>query len=198
MNNKPLVVHLSCGSVQATDDQLQSAAYQGRESRLSHQQIFKQWMTDYEKLIRHLVSGFESTPAIQDELFQEIALHIWQALPGFRGQASPKTFIARIAHNKLATHVDKAVRQGKSVGLEAVAEMDDGQHTPYQQLAADKRQQKLAVAIRQLKLEQRQVITLALEGMSYEEMADALNISTNLVGVRLNRAKAALKKLLEF
>ena len=167
------------------------------ERDLTVQQRFKQWIGEYERLIRHLISSYEAKPALQEELFQDIALHIWQALPSFRGDASPKTFIARIAHNKLVTHVDKSVRQGQSVGLEALDGMDDGQHTPYQQLAADKRQQRLAAAIRQLKIEQRQVITLALEGMSYEEIAEALAITTNLVGVRLNRAKTALKTLLE-
>jgi RNA polymerase sigma-70 factor (ECF subfamily) len=46
-------------------------------------------------------------------------------------------------------------------------------------------------------LEQQQVITLALEGMSYQEISEVLAITTNLVGVRLQRAKAALLTLLE-
>ena len=48
-----------------------------------------------------------------------------------------------------------------------------------------------------LKLDQQQVITLALEGMSYQEIADVLVITTNHVGVRLQRAKTALAQLLE-
>ena len=50
---------------------------------------------------------------------------------------------------------------------------------------------------RRLTLEQQQVITLALEGMSYQEIADVLAITVNLVGVRLQRAKTALMQLLE-
>lgn len=168
---------------------------------LNNQKIFTQWMTDHEKLLRHIITGFEAKPAIQDELFQEVALNIWRALPKFRQDASVKTFVARIAHNVLATHVAKAVKTVKADhDLNDVcqeAEQDHTQPTPYQSLDQKQRQQRLAQAIRRLKLEQQQVITLALEGMSYLEISEVLSITTNLVGVRLQRAKLALTTLLE-
>ncbi|AOW77804.1 RNA polymerase subunit sigma-70 [Colwellia sp. PAMC 20917] len=167
----------------------------------NYQQTFTQWMTEYEKLLRHIITGFEAKPSIQDELFQEIALNLWRALPSFRNDCTVKTFVARIAHNVLATHVAKAV---KSVKVEQSiddicqeTEQDKIQPTPHQSLEKQRRQQRLAQSIRQLKLEQQQVITLALEGMSYQEIADILVISVNLVGVRLQRAKIALSKLME-
>lgn len=168
---------------------------------LSNQQTFTKWISQYEKLLRHIIIGFEAKPAIQEELFQEIALNIWRALPSFRADAAVKTFIARIAHNVLATHVAKSVKTIKTEQSSDESLHNDEQQceqpTPYQSLDQNQRQQKLAQAIRQLKLEQQQVITLALEGMSYQEIADVLVISTNLVGVRLQRAKAALMQLLE-
>ena len=169
-------------------------------SDLDHQVIFTQWMTEHEKLLRHIITGFEAKVAIQDELFQEIALNIWRALPKFRQDAAVKTFVARIAHNVLATHVAKAVKTVKTSDIESCAEAENIkaiQNTPYQELNQAQRQFRLSQAIRQLKLEQRQVITLALEGMSYQEMADILVITTNLVGVRLQRAKTLLAQLLE-
>jgi RNA polymerase sigma factor (sigma-70 family) len=172
-----------------------------KESELDHQAVFTQWMTEHEKLLRHIIAGFEAKIAIQDELFQEIALNIWRALPKFRQDAAVKTFVARIAHNVLATHVAKAVKTIKAdhdlSDISMEAEKDEHQPTPYQSLNQSQRQQKLVQAIRQLTLEQQQVITLALEGMSYQEIAEVLAITTNLVGVRLQRAKQALSKLLE-
>ncbi|MBA6303626.1 RNA polymerase sigma factor [Colwellia sp. MB02u-14] len=166
-----------------------------------YQKVFTQWMTAYEKLLRHIINGFEAKPAIQDELFQEIALNIWRALPNFRNDSAVKTFVARIAHNVLATHVAKAVKSIKADQdideLSQEAEHDQIQPTPYQSLDKQQRQQRLAQAIRQLKLDQQQVITLALEGMSYQEISEVLVITTNLVGVRLQRAKKALAQLLE-
>jgi RNA polymerase sigma-70 factor (ECF subfamily) len=168
---------------------------------LSNQNIFIKWISEHERLLRHIINGFEAKSAIQDELFQEIALNIWRALPKFRHDASAKTFVARIAHNVLATHVAKAVRNVRiDKDLQDVSQDESpacNRPTPYQLLDQQQRQQKLAAAIRQLKLEHQQVITLALEGMNYQEVADTLNITTNLVGVRLQRAKTALAKLLE-
>lgn len=168
---------------------------------LDNQAVFTQWMTEHEKLLRHIITGFEAKPAIQDELFQEIALNIWRALPKFRQDSAVKTFVARIAHNVLATHVAKAVKTIKAdqdlTDISVEAEKDQYQPTPYQSLNQSQRQQKLASAIRQLTLEQQQVITLALEGMSYLEIAEVLAITTNLVGVRLQRAKSALAQLLK-
>lgn len=168
---------------------------------VDHQAVFTQWMTEHEKLLRHIITGFEAKVAIQDELFQEIALNIWRALPKFRQDSAVKTFVARIAHNVLATHVAKAVKTIKAdqdlSNISMEVEKDERQPTPYQSLNQSQRQQKLAEAIRQLKLEQQQVITLALEGMSYQEIAEVLAITTNLVGVRLQRAKQALAQMLE-
>lgn len=165
------------------------------------QEVFTDWMTEHEKLLRHIITGFEAKPAIQDELFQEIALNVWRALPKFRYDSAVKTFIARIAHNVLATHVAKSVRTVKAdkelAAVPVEAEQDLTQPTPFQSLDQKQRQQRLAQAIRQLKLEQQQVITLALEGMSYQEIGEVLSITTNLVGVRLQRAKKALTQLLE-
>lgn len=168
---------------------------------MNHQQVFTEWMTTYDKLLRHIVNGFEAKPAIQDELFQEVALNIWRALPKFRQDASVKTFVARIAHNVLATHVAKSVRTVKTEQtiefiVSSDAEPETPQSTPYEALDQQQRQEKLLTAIRKLPIDQQQVITLALEGMSYQDIADVLSITTSLVGVRINRAKTALTSLL--
>ena len=58
------------------------------------------------------------------------------------------------------------------------------------------RSERLLEAIRQLALPYRQVMTLILEDMSYEEIAETLGITVDNVGVRVNRAKKQLKELL--
>ena len=169
-------------------------------AHLSNKAIFYQWMTEYEKLLRHLIIGFEAKPALQDELFQEIALNIWRALPSFRQESSPKTFVARIAHNVLATHVAKSVKTvdtQEDVDQEQIAEHQTQAACPYQALDQQQRQKRLVNAIQTLPLEHQQVVTLALEGMSYKEIAETLDITSNLVGVRLQRAKVALNEKLE-
>jgi RNA polymerase sigma factor (sigma-70 family) len=55
---------------------------------------------------------------------------------------------------------------------------------------------RLADAVRRLPVIQRQVIVLALEDMEYHEIAEVLGISESNVGVRLNRARTSLRKLM--
>ena len=55
---------------------------------------------------------------------------------------------------------------------------------------------RLQEAVRRLPLIQRQVVVLALEDMDYAEIGAVLGISENNVGVRLNRARASLRKLM--
>lgn len=180
---------------QIVRDQLPNA---NKDSFLNQQDTFVECMNEHEKMLKHMILGFEAKPALQEELFQEISLNIWQALPRFKKEASLKTFVARIAHNILATHVAKAVRTIKAD--DDITEQHDlasSDSTPYQELNKTQRQERLVNGIRKLKLEQQQVITLALEGMSYQEMAEILKINRNLVGVRLQRAKANLMQLME-
>jgi RNA polymerase sigma-70 factor (ECF subfamily) len=68
---------------------------------------------------------------------------------------------------------------------------------PEQQLLANERSRRLVAAVRRLPIPQRQVVTLLLEDLSYAEIAEALAISVSNVGVRINRAKAQLKVLLD-
>jgi RNA polymerase sigma-70 factor (ECF subfamily) len=55
---------------------------------------------------------------------------------------------------------------------------------------------RLQDAVRALPLARRQVVTLALEGFSHAEIAQALGISEGNVAVRLNRARSALSAVL--
>jgi RNA polymerase sigma factor (sigma-70 family) len=162
------------------------------------EQHFHQMLNENGKLLRHLVSGYEANAAVQEELFQEIALAIWTALPKFRGEASARTFLARIAHNRLASHVDKSVKRVKTESYEQ-GEHDlpcDSGHME-DNMVAEQRVNHLLAAVRKLKGEDRQLVSLALEGFAYDEMADVLGLSVNHIGVRLNRAKSRLKELLE-
>ena len=58
----------------------------------------------------------------------------------------------------------------------------------------NERREQLAAVIRQLPISIRQPLVLRLEGLSYKEIADVLDLTTSNVGVRLHRASAKLKQ----
>jgi RNA polymerase sigma-70 factor (ECF subfamily) len=72
----------------------------------------------------------------------------------------------------------------------------DGSRPIEARLSQEQDSARLMAAVRQLPLIQRQVVVLALEDMDYAEIAAVLGITENNVGVRLNRARAGLRKLM--
>ena len=147
--------------------------------------------------ISRLAFSYEAVAGVREELVQDIALAIWQALPHFRGECSERTFVFRIAHNRGLTHV--ARRRPLHQPLDDLTESDqpiDPRPQPEEHVAQTDQRQHLMTAIRSLPLTHRQMIVLMLEGLSYAEIAEVLGITENNVAVRLNRARKALKDAL--
>jgi RNA polymerase sigma factor (sigma-70 family) len=141
-----------------------------------------------------LANSYAGSTGEREDLLQEIALALWQALPRFRGESSERTFLFRIAHNHCINHIS---RRRSLASLEEL-ELDpaDGARPIDAALGAQQESARLLSAVRRLPLIQRQVVVLALEDMEYAEIAAVLGISENNVGVRLNRARASLRKLM--
>jgi RNA polymerase sigma factor (sigma-70 family) len=144
--------------------------------------------------LSRLAGSYTRTTSDRDDLFQEIAMAIWQALPTFRGESSERTFIFRVAHNRAITHL---TQRRPATELEEAAEVKDPRPNPERGFSEDEQQVRLLQAIHRLPIGYRQVITLALEELGYAEIADVLGITESNVGVRLNRSKQMLREMLE-
>jgi RNA polymerase sigma-70 factor (ECF subfamily) len=130
----------------------------------------------------------------REDLLQEIVVAIWGALPRFRGDASERTFLFRIAHNRAIAFL--ARRRLPTVEASDQLEVPDGAPDPERTLSAEQEGQRLSTAVQNLPIAYAQVVTLTLEGMSYAEIADVLGVTETNVGARLTRARAMLRKLL--
>ncbi len=166
--------------------------------RESTEARFDRILREHGPALSRLASGYERFAAAREELLQEIALAIWQALPRFRGECSERTFVYRIAHNRGLTHAcrRRPAHQPLDELPEALAPVDP-RPLPDEQAERARRRDWLMAAVRRLALPHRQVIMLALEDLSHAEIAAVLGITENNVGVRLHRARAALKEALE-
>jgi RNA polymerase sigma factor (sigma-70 family) len=146
-------------------------------------------------LIRRIARSYESNPARAEELVQEIHVALWQALPRFRGEASLRTFVARIAHNRSISHVAREAREPRSVALDETLHAADP--TPEQQVTRQDLKAKLETAVQRLPVSLKVAATLALEGFSPEEVAEVLGIGVSAASVRLHRAKEQLKDMMK-
>lgn len=151
---------------------------------------FEQVLGEHGAAIARVAAAFERNPARRDELVQEVLLAIWQSLASFRGDASLKTFVLRIAHNRAVNHV---LQHKRELAREALSdELPDNRANPEQQASLQQRSERLLNAVRELPLVQRELVTLALEGLSHEDIASVIGISVGNVAVRLSRARKQL------
>lgn len=144
--------------------------------------------------LRRVARIYEWDPSRSDDLFQDICVAIWRALPSFRGESSERTFLFRIAHNRGVTHrarrplPDTSIDEATGVAV-AAPDPDAGIYRQQQRAA-------LAAAVRELPVPLAQVLTLTLEGLSQREIAEVLGISENNVAVRATRARGRVKAIL--
>src|SRR5262245_22687174 len=145
--------------------------------------------------LSRLARAYVKDQADRDDLLQDIVVAIWKALPRFRGECSERTFVFRIAHNRGIAHLAKRrlLPAGPAEGIDVEA---PGLN-PEQALSKTQQGERLVNAVRRLPLGYRQVVTLTLEGLSYEDVADVLGITESNVGARLTRARQMLRQWLQ-
>lgn len=161
---------------------------------------FEQVLRDYGPLLSRVANSYEANYALRQELHQEIALAVWQALARFENKSSIKTYILKVAHNRAVSHVASYARQPHRDEFED----DNADHSetvhqsPEKLLSAEQAMQKMLEAVRELPVLNRQVVTLSLEGLSYEEISDVCGVTKNHVGVLLKRTKEKLSQSVNY
>ncbi len=138
---------------------------------------------------RRLCTAYIRDHARQEDLFQEIALALWTALPAFRAEASERTWAYRIAHNVAFTYSARHRRRQSSEHS-----METPGHDPAVEL--DLEHHALLEAVHQLGPADRNIALLYLEGLSGKEIAEVTGLTVDNVGVRLTRLRRKLAVLL--
>lgn len=128
------------------------------------------------------------------DLFQEIVLQLWKSYPAFRKESSDSTWIYRVALNTAISNFRKESKYPVKKALTAIdLEFPD---LPWA-VEDDENILSLRMSIEKLNALEKAIIMLYLDEKSYEEISDMIGISVNNVGVRLNRIKTKLSKLVK-
>lgn len=151
-------------------------------------------LREHGSMLARIAGSYESEHARRDDLLQEITMAVWRALPSWRGDASLRTFAARVAHNRAIDHL---AREKRAQGDELDEHHPDPEASPLRHAEAEQRREDLVAAVRRLPLGQRQVVVLALEGFSQNEIGQALGLEDNTVAQRLSRARRQLQQWLQ-
>jgi len=147
----------------------------------------------YQPALRRLVNFYEADAPRREDLFQEILLGLWQAIPQFRGASSERTWLYRIAHNIAASATyTRRRREHSELPLDGVGEY--AAHGPDADGALIAREQREALlsAIRTLPAIDRQIVVLHLEGLNHDEIGQVSGLSVNAIATRLSRIRTRL------
>ncbi|MCC2616760.1 RNA polymerase sigma factor [Aestuariibacter halophilus] len=152
----------------------------------------EQLLTEHAPMLARIAANHEVNLAVREELLQEISVAVWHGLARFRGEASVKTYIARIAHNRCVDHVVREQRHYHPLDTDAPVEqapetfVSESEHV----------RMDLHAAMLRLSLGFRQVIGMQLEGFTQSEIAQVLGISEAAVAQRSSRARKQLEQWL--
>lgn len=132
------------------------------------------------------------------EVAQEAFVRAHRGLGDFRGDAKLSTWLYAITSRLCLTRLGSGERRLARQGEEALLRLADGAPRPDAALERSELEAALQRAIAELPEDRRIVVVLRdLEGLSYEEIAQVLDLELGTVRSRLHRARADLKDKLE-
>ncbi len=135
------------------------------------------------------------------DVAQEAFIRAWRALPAFRGQSAFYTWLFRIVMNVATDRARQRAARGRAFGAERVSEeewertMPDQGERPDQAAARAQDRERIMGALAALPERHRAIIMLSdLEGLSYREIAQVLDIPMGTVMSRLHNARKRLRE----
>src|SRR5579863_8307489 len=164
------------------------------------------WLvTYYHAGVFSLVYGILSDSADAADVTQEVFLRAFRGIRGFRRGSSLKTWLYRISvrqalnhrrwcwrHHRQQISIDAEV-EGKNPALD----LKDSEASPLEQCETHEMQATVRRALAQVPESFRSAVILRdLEGLSYEEVAEVLEVSVGTVKSRILRGRRLLKEIL--
>jgi len=176
------------------------------ELRSGSQPAFDWLVTHYHRPVFGLVAGILYDPSEAADVTQEVFLRAFRGIAGFRQGSSLKTWLYRIAVRQALNqrrwswrHLRQQISMDAEIGeIGHVAEFEAPGASPFDELASREVQQAVRRALGRVAENFRTAVILRdLEGLSYEEIAEVLDVSVGTVKSRILRGRRALRELLE-
>lgn len=148
-------------------------------------------LEDNQDRLLRICSSYAKDAIETEDLFQEVLIHIWRALPKFKGDANISTWMYRITLNVSLRHRAKLNRDKarfarlKSLTIEQIVPNDSD----------NPNKDKLILmrnCIRKLNDADKAIITLYLEELPYREISNITGLKENTIAVKVKRIKEKL------
>lgn len=152
--------------------------------------LFKEIFDKNSKKIFHLCYGYTGDKDAANDILQETFLKVWQNLEKFRNKSLISTWIYRIAVNTCLTYLRTEKRQAKDELTENIIENKVEEYTEKNEQVA-----LLYQSIAKLEENDRLIITMVLDELPYQEIAEISGISEGNLRVKIHRIKQKLTEL---
>ena len=164
---------------------------------------FEALVAAYEKNVYNLALRMTGNAQDAEDMAQEAFVKAYTSLPGFRGDSKFSVWLYRIVSNVCLDFLRRQNRRPASSlsqededGEETQMDIPDESQSPEQLLEHSLTQEAVQRGLQSLSEEQRQILLLReIQGLSYEEIAETLDLEAGTVKSRIFRAR---KKLCAF
>jgi RNA polymerase sigma-70 factor (ECF subfamily) len=194
----------------AAQTQTQEAAVVA-ELKAGSEQAYAWLIGEFQQPVYGLVYRIVGDPSDAAETAQEVFLKVFRGMKQFHGQSSLKTWIYRIAlheaanrrrwwfrHKAQETSIEPSDSDCMPEGSQRMQmALTDHAESPFDNVAHHEVRRRVEEELRKVPEPYRTTLVLRdLEEMSYEEIAEVLEISLGTVKSRLTRGREALKQRL--
>jgi RNA polymerase sigma-70 factor (ECF subfamily) len=185
------------------------------ELQAGSEQAFSQLIARYHQPLYSLIARSLQDPADASDITQEVFIKVFRNIRTFHGEASLRTWLYRIAlheasnqrrwwsrHKRQEIAMDAPFSSCSDADAEGDAQslgatLADEHCSPFDEAAQGELRERVESALREVPEAFRTVIVLReIEGFTYEEIADILQVNLGTVKSRLMRGRAALRGLL--
>lgn len=181
------------------------------ELKAGSEEAYAWLIGEFHQPIYSLVYRILTDPADAADTTQEVFLKVFRGMKHFHGQSSLKTWIYRIAVHEASNRrrwwfrhkaretsmepLENTSAQGSGLAMQEA--LVDEAESPFENAAHEEVRARVEEELRKIPEPYRSTVILRdLEEMSYEEIAEVLDVSLGTVKSRLTRGREALRKRL--
>lgn len=160
----------------------------GKKER--NRELFESLFQEYSSVVYRLCLYKTSKEIVAQDLTQETFLRLWKTISSGKEISKPKQYIYQITRNLIVDYY----KSNKTLSLD---ELQEEGFDPKMEQSSPEVLSEISIlkeAIESLDIEFREVIYMRfVEGLGVSEISEILDISENLVSVRISRGKEKLK-----
>ncbi len=154
---------------------------------VEHEEMLLAALASHGAALHRIAHVYAEGDGEDEDLYQEILMEAWKALPSFRGDSSLNTWLYRVALNTALTWRRRSARRqnhraAMTARMEAISpSVSSGSQRSEREI--------LRHFLDSLNGPSRTVLVLYMEGLTHEEIAGVTGLSQSAVGVRIHRMK---------